>query len=85
MTKFVYATKNKLSGNFNEPKFYDFEKDGAVEQFTISALENPSEILKELEVYFLGTFDTKTGIFVSEVEYLIDLGAVLNGRQEQES
>lgn len=82
MTKYVYATKNKLSGNFNEPKYYDFLKDAAVEQFTISAQEHPSEFVKELVVYYLGTFDTKTGLFVSECEYLVDLGAVLNGTKE---
>lgn len=86
MTKYIYATKNKLSGNFNEPKLYDFTKESAVEQFTISALENPDALVKELEVYYLGTYDTKTGLFESDVEYLLDLGAVLDGRKaSQES
>lgn len=77
MIKYVYTTKNKLSGNFNAPMLHDFPKDNAAEVFTISAKESQAEQVKELEVYYLGTFDTKTGIFSSEVEYIIDLGSVL--------
>lgn len=83
MIKYVYSSKNKLSGNFNMPVLQDFTKDNAAEQFSISALENPTEQVKELEMYYLGTFDTKTGVFVNEVEFLVDLGAVLNGREEK--
>ena len=79
MTKYIYASKNKLSGNFYEPKFYDFTTESAKEQFTITALESKDPLIKELEVYYLGTFDTKTGLFVSEVEYLLDLGAIIDG------
>ena len=90
MIKYVYATKNKLSGNFNAPALYDFVKDNAAEAFVISAREAPSsgkEALKELEVYYLGTFDTKTGKIEMEIEYLIDLGAVLleDGANTKES
>lgn len=81
MIKYMYATKNKLSGNFNMPVLHDFTQENAVEQFSISALENPTEQIKELEVYYLGTFDTKTGKVENVVEYLVDLGAVIeNGR-----
>lgn len=83
MIKYVYATKNKLSGNFNAPGYYDFPKENAAEVFTISAKENPHGQVKELEVYYLGTFDTKTGSFTSECEYLIDLASVVSdGREE---
>ena len=81
MIKYIYATKNKLSGNFNVPMLYDIPKENAAEAFTISARETPAEgkaAVKELEVYYLGTFDTKTAEIVSEKEYLIDLGAVLS-------
>ena len=79
MTKYVYASKNKLSGNFNMPVLHDFPRENAVEQFTISALENPSEQIKELEMYYLGTFDTKTGVFKqTDLCFLVDLGSVLN-------
>lgn len=86
MIKYVYATKNKLSGNFNMPVLQDFTKENAVEQYSISALENPTAQVKELEVHYLGTFDTKTGKFQGEPEYLVDLGAVIeNGKRDKEN
>ena len=80
MIKTIFATKNKKSGNFNAPMFYDFPKENAAEVFTISAKETPDagvEAIKELEVYYLGTLDTKTGVIVSELEYVLDLASVL--------
>ena len=88
MIKYIYATKNKLSGNFNVPTLYDIPKENAAEAFTISAKETPvqgKEAVKELEVYYLGIFDTKTGEIKMEKEYLIDLGAVLSGDGKQAS
>lgn len=81
MIKYVYTTKNKKSGNFNQPVCQDFPKDNAVEVYTISAKETASEAIKELEVYYLGEFDTKTGVFTSSVEFLLDLGSVINGKE----
>ena len=84
MIKYVYASKNKLSGNFNMPVLQDFTKENAVESYSVSALENPTEQIKELEIYYLGTFDTKTGQFNQEIEYLVDLGSVIeNGRRKE--
>lgn len=82
MIKYIYASKNKLSGNFNVPMFEDFAPEGAAERYSIAAVEHPSEAVKELEMYFLGTFDTKTGIVESKNEYLVDLGAVTNGAKQ---
>lgn len=81
MIKTIFATKNKKSGNFNAPMYYDFPKENAAEVFSVSAKETPEqgkEAVKELEVYYLGTLDTKTGVIVSDIEYIIDLGSVLN-------
>lgn len=79
MIKYVYGSKNKLSGNFNMPILQDFPKDAAVEAYAISVKENPTEQVKELEIYYLGTFDTKTGKFEqSEMEYILDCGSVLS-------
>lgn len=81
MIKYIYATKNKKSGNFNMPTLHDFPKENAAEVFSISAKETPEqgkEAVKELEVYYLGTFDTKTAKVEQEIGYLIDLGAVLS-------
>ena len=83
MIKYVYTTKNKKSGNFNAPVLQDFPKENAAEVYTISAKEAASEAIKELEVYYLGTFDTKTGKFESSVEFLVDLGSVLNGSESK--
>lgn len=83
MIKYVYTTKNKKSGNFNQPMLQDFDKDNAVEVYTISAQEANVEAVKELEVYYLGTFDTKTGIFSSLVEFIMDLGSVIHGTTKE--
>ena len=81
MIKYIYASKNKLSGNFNTPMLHDFPKEAASEAFAISAKEAPSEArTNELEVYYLGTFDTKTGHFQEEQEFLLDLGT-LDGKE----
>lgn len=81
MIKFVYSSKNKLSGNFNTPVYHDFPKDAAVEAFSISAQECNDPKVSELEVYYLGTFDTKTGVMTNEVEFLVDLGSVVHGKR----
>lgn len=88
MIKYLYATKNKKSGNFNNITAYDFPKENAAEVFSISAKESPKEArVDELEVYSIGTYDTCTGVVKSEVEFLIDLGAVVSevGKQEAKS
>lgn len=81
MIKYVYSTKNKLSGNFNAPLLYDIPKEAAVEAFTISAQEAKDSHVSELEAYYLGTFDTKTGEFKQEKEFLLDLGSVVHGKE----
>lgn len=78
MIKYVYASKNKLSGNFNTPILQDFPKEAAAEAYTITVKESPTEQLKELEIYYLGTFDTKSGLFTQEVEYILDCGSVIS-------
>lgn len=81
MIKYVYATKNKKSGNFHDPSFEVFPKDNAAEVYTVSAKEAPvqnHEVLKENEVYYIGTFDTKTGVLTPDIEFIIDLGSVLS-------
>lgn len=85
MIKYVYGTKNKKSGNFNQPVYQDFSKDNAVEAYTISAKEASSEVIKELDLYYLGTFDTKTGLMTSEIEFLLDLGSVCGNGTKEES
>ena len=73
MIKYVYTTRNKLSGNFNSPLLYDIPKENAAEAFAISAKESKDPLVAELEAYYLGTYDTKTGLFVNEQEFLISI------------
>lgn len=82
MTKYVYCSKNVKSGNFNVPQLYDFPHENAEEAFEISIKETPiqgREAVKELDIYYLGTFDTKTGLFKVEEspEFIISGAAVL--------
>lgn len=81
MIKHVFASKNIKSGNFNVPQLYDFDKDNAEEAFTISMKETPKsgvEAVKELDIYYLGDFDTKSGKFTSvEPEFIVSGSAVL--------
>ena len=39
MIKYIYASKNKLSGNFNTPMLHDFPKEAACESFGASLAE----------------------------------------------
>lgn len=83
MIKYIYVSKNKLSGNFNTPMLHDFPKEAASEAFAISAKEAPNDSqIKELEIYYLGTFDTKTAEIKEEKEFLIDLGSVVDGKEK---
>lgn len=83
MIKYVYTTKNKKSGNFNIPMLQDFQKDAAAEVYTISAKEANLEAVKELELYYLGTYDTKTGEFVNDKEFILDLGTIADGSSKE--
>lgn len=81
MIKHVYASKNVKSGNFNSPQLYDFDEENAREAFEISFKETPKEgvaAVKELDIYYLGTYDTKTGVFSQdEVKFIVSGAAVL--------
>lgn len=67
MIKYVYATKNKKSSNFNAPQFTDYaDREVGKQAYIIGCKESRQhevEIVKELDFYYLGTFDTKTGKF----------------------
>ena len=86
MIKYVYGFRNKLSGNFGDPRYEVLEKDDAVEAYTISAKEASQEskvLMKELELYYLGTFDTKTGkAELVDPESLLAFDGIINGEQK---
>lgn len=81
MIKYVYASKNVKSGNFNTPVLENFNEEAAKEAYEISFKEagaGAKEQLKELDIYYLGTFDTKTGFFKQvEPVFLVSGAAVL--------
>ena len=82
MTKYVYATKNLKSGNFNKPDLQDFPPENAREVYEVSFKEAPVEqkgFIKELEIYYLGEFDTKTGKFDQEKMTFIVGGSEIVG------
>ena len=83
MIKYVYAFKNVLSGQFGNPVFEVIPESDAVEAYSAAAKEavgQDKEKMKELDLYYLGTFDTKTcELKVAEPEFLVSLKEVLNG------
>lgn len=89
MIKYVFASKNVKSGNFNTPMLYDFSKDNAREAFEISIKETPKEgrvAVSELDIYYLGTYDTKTGKFAeNEPEFIVSGSAVLGNGEEKDN
>lgn len=85
----VYAFKNKKSDNFNAPIFQYVPKEAAVEFFSVSVREMPAdkkEYVKELDLYYVGTFDTKSGVLeAGSPEYLMSNESVLNGKDSEEN
>ena len=76
----VYCTRNKKSGQYGKIALESLDKDAIKESYTCSCLEAPEDqkiLLSELEAYYLGEYDTKTGHIKSvEPEFLMDLGSV---------
>lgn len=82
MIYYLYASKNKKSGHFGKISSEILTGEQILQLYANSALEakeNEQAYLKELEVYCLGTVDTETGIITSKVEYLLDIGSVIEG------
>ena len=82
----VYATRNKKSGQFGKPDVQVMSEEQIKESYTCSFLEAPEQekiLLRELEVYKLGEYNTETGIIVADVSYLMDLGSI-DGKEKTE-
>lgn len=80
----VLATKNKKSGQFGRFDLSVLSEDkDIIQQYSIAVLEADEKslvLLKELELYKLGTFDTDTGLIDStSPQFLLDLGSVSYG------
>lgn len=83
----LYATRNKKSGCYSKVSGEVLNKEQAAEAYARSAQEADDKakiLLAELELYYLGTYDDKTGNISPVVpEFVLDLGAVINGGQEK--
>lgn len=85
MIKYVYVFKNVLSSNFGNPVYEVIDKENAVEAFGISAKEASGEArerMKELDLYYLGIFDTKSGKSeLGDPEFLVSLKGFVDGEK----
>ena len=86
MIVYLYATRNKKSGAYSKVTGEALEKERAIEAYSRSALEADEKsqiLLSELELYYLGEYDDKTGsICPVKPEFLLDLGSIIHGREE---
>ena len=79
MTCYLYATKNKKSGDFGKISTELYNKEQIKDLYINSVKEMPKDrqtLMQELELYAVGSIDTKTGIVTPKVEFLLDLGSV---------
>lgn len=79
----IYVTRNKKSGAYSKLSGEVLTKEQAVEVYARSVMEaddNAKTLLSELELYYIGEYDDKTGS-ISPVtpEFLLDLGSIING------
>lgn len=75
----LYACKNRLSGIFERPYGEDVAKEDYVERLTQSLALANIELLnrhKEFDVYYVGSFDSKSGEIVSSCEFLASLESI---------
>lgn len=84
----IYCTRNKKSGQFGKLDLQPFEEKVAIENYSIAYLEATEEsklLLKELDLYHIGSYDTATGkVLAIEPVLLLDLGAVVYGGNKEE-
>jgi len=87
MIMYLYATKNKKSGDFGKLSTELYNCDQIKDLYINSVKEAPEKqrvYLEELELYCLGSLDTQTGDIKSEKTFLIDLGSVVHGETNKE-
>lgn len=80
MTCYLYATKNKKSGDFGKISTELYNRDQIKDLYINSVKEMPKDkqsLMSELELYSVGFIDTKTGVVTPQVEFLLDLGCVV--------
>lgn len=84
----LYATRNKKSGQYGKIAVEVLDSKQIVESYACSFKEAPEDqkiLLKELEVYKLGEYDSATGVIVAVTpEFLLDLGSI-DGKESKEN
>lgn len=83
----ILCTRNKKSGQYGRFDFSASQDVEAIKESYATAVLEADEksliLLKELDLYILGTFETATGVIESkEPEFLLDLGAITYGGKE---
>lgn len=74
MIKHLYAYYNNLGGFFGSPFAVDNDAKQYLEIFNMSLYSQDRKTLESLcedDLYYVGTFDTNTGIVESSKEFLI--------------
>lgn len=78
MIKNYYTYKNDKVGIFLEPFMIPNPKDNIKELILNSVkMGNKPDHAEELSLYYLGSMDDKTGVFVSNVEFICSLSEAL--------
>lgn len=75
MIKNCYAYYNRLTGQYEMPRALPYDKQDVIEDLIASIKANKGDLdyLLEHDFYYMGTFDTKTGVYLCSKELLISL------------
>ena len=82
MIMYLYASKNKKSGQFGKLTTELYTKDQISQLYATSvkeAAENERVYLRELEVFCLGQLNTETGEIVPERTFVLDVATLIPG------
>lgn len=82
MTQYIYSIYNKLVNAYNAPSFEILnvdQKKQAIARAVIMAKDEEREILKNCDLYFLGTFNDETGEITLQIkpDFVLAIGGIL--------
>lgn len=80
MMTYVFAYRNKLGGFYGKLFQSTLTSEVFIQQFQQEIFNASDEMLDSMsedELYYLGTFDNLSGVFVSCNEYLLDCSALV--------
>lgn len=80
----LYCTFDKVTGKYSAPTHHNLDKDQALESVSDAVKVGQVPNAESLEFYFVGTFDTKTGLYdTCKPEFIAYLGDFIdNGKKE---